>query len=137
MAKRRFSSALQTVNEINITPLTDLTFMLLITFVMTAPMLEYQFDVSPPRMVADKIDEERSEMINLNASGQIIYQRQTVDPAELTRRLLVLRNQRPDVTILIRADGDRRYREVIDVMKAVRAANITNVSLVTQPEDIP
>jgi len=135
MAHRRYSSTLQTVSDINVTPLMDLTFLLLIVFMITAPMLEYEIDVSPPKMTADKIDEDRSVMINLSAQGAVIFRKETIGLEELTRRLAFLRDQHPDTAALIRADGDRPYREVIALMKAVRAANIENVSLVTQPED--
>jgi biopolymer transport protein ExbD len=136
MARRRFDSKLQTVKDINITPLMDLTFLLLIVFMITAPVLEYETDVSPPQMTTDKNVEEDKEpvMININKEGDIWLQKQLVTAAELTQRLTFIQTQRPDVTALIRADGTRPYSEVIDVMKAVRAANITSVSLVTQPE---
>jgi len=123
------------VKDINITPLMDLTFLLLIVFMITAPMLEYEIDVSPPKMKADSIDEERSLMVNLNAKGSIIFEKEAIGLEELTRRLSFLVQARPDTTVLIRADGARPYREVIGIMRAVRAANIENVSLVTQPED--
>lgn len=137
MARRRFDTTLQTVSEINVTPLMDLTFLLLIVFMITAPVLEYEIDVSPPKMTTEPINERESLMVSLNAAGKIIFQKDAIGLDELTRRLVSCRSSRPDVTILVRADGDRRYREVVDVMKAVRAANIDNVSLVTQPEDLP
>ena len=135
MSRRRQRSTLKTVKDINITPLMDLTFLLLIVFMITAPMLEYEIDVSPPKMKADSIDEERSLMVNLNAKGSIIFEKEAIGLEELTRRLSFLVQARPDTTVLIRADGARPYREVIGIMRAVRAANIENVSLVTQPED--
>ena len=136
MARRRFDSKLQTVTEINITPLMDLTFLLLIVFIITAPVLEFSTDVSPPEMSTDKPIEDDKEpvMIGLDKQGRIILRKQPVEPAELARQLEQIRLRQPDVTVFIRADGTRPYREVIDLMKAVRAANITSVSLVTQPE---
>ena len=136
MARRRYESTLQTVSEINVTPLMDLTFLLLIVFMITAPMLEYEIDVSPPKHDAEAIEEAKSVMVNLSATGQILFQKEQLDLARLTQRLLFFASSQPDTTVLIRADGDRPYREVIDVMKAVRAANIASVSLVTQPEDL-
>jgi len=75
-------------------------------------------------------------MISLNVDGKIVFRKETFNAEGLTQRLAHLSATRPTVTALIRADGDRPYREVINVMKAVRAANISNVSLVTQPEDV-
>ena len=135
MPRRRYESTLQTVSDINVTPLMDLTFLLLIVFMITAPMLEYEVDVNPPRLEADRIDEQRSLMINVTAEGEIIFRRETMTLGQLTKRLAYFSGLHRDTTALIRADGDRPYREVIAIMKAVRAANIENVSLVTQPEE--
>ena len=135
MARRRYQSTLQGFKDINVTPLMDLTFLLLIVFIITRPMLEYDFDVSPPRMQADNIKEDKSVMINLTAKGQVMYDNRVIGLSDLTQRLRSIRDATPDTTALIRADGNRPYHEVIDLMKAVRAAKIENVSLVTQPED--
>ncbi len=136
MARRRSETTLQTVTDINMTPLMDLTFLLLIVFMITAPMLEYEIDVSPPKMQAEPIDEDKSVMINLNADGRILFKKDVLNVAELTRRLTFFSGLHPDTVVLIRADGNRPYHEVIDLMKAVRFANIENVSLVTQPDDV-
>ena len=137
MARRRPRTTLQTAHGINVTPLMDLTFLLLIVFMITAPMLEYEIDVDPPKMQADEIDQENSVMINLNADGKIIFQKETMSVTDLTNRLTYLQSRRPNTAVLIRADGGRPYREVIGLMKTVRNANIENISLVTQPEDSP
>lgn len=136
MPRRRYDNQLQTVSGINITPLMDLTFLLLIVFMITAPVLEFETDVSPPEMSTDAQVNDQSEplMINLNREGDILFQRQIVSLETLTTKLEFHRSTRPDVAVLIRADGNRPYKEVIDLMKAVRKASIRNVSLVTQPE---
>ena len=135
MARRRSETTLQTVTDINMTPLMDLTFLLLIVFMITAPMLEYEIEVSPPKMQAEPIDEDKSLMINLNADGRILFKKDVLNVAELTRRLTFFSGLHPDTVVLIRADGNRPYHEVLDLMQAVRSANIENVSLVTQPDD--
>lgn len=135
MARRRSETTLQTVSDINVTPLMDLTFLLLIVFMITAPTLEYETDVTPPRMEAETIDEKQSLMISVTKSGEILFRKEALTLAALTRRLRAAAGTRPGATALIRGDENRPYREIIDVMKAVRAANIENVSLVTQPEE--
>ena len=136
MARRRYDTKLQTVSGIDITPLMDLTFLLLIVFMITAPVLEYETDVSPPEMSTDaRVNEEEDPlMINLNKEGDILFQREIVSLESLTSKLQYHSSARGEVAALIRADGERPYKEVIGVMKAVRAAQISNVSLVTQPE---
>ncbi len=135
MPRRRYESTLQTVSDINITPLMDLTFLLLIVFMITAPMLEYEIDVSPPQMNAEELEEERSVMVNVTAAGDIMFHEETVTLLELTEKLSSMREFRPETVVLLRADEALQYKKVMEVMKAVRAANIVDVSLVTQAEE--
>lgn len=136
MARRRRDTRLQTVSDINVTPLMDLTFLLLIVFMITAPVLEFETDVSPPDMTTDAaVDADREPlMVSMNRQGTVLFQKQEVNLDELTEQLRFHRRSRADVSVLIRADGDRPYREVVAVMKAVRDANIRDISLVTQQE---
>ncbi|MBN2448849.1 MAG: biopolymer transporter ExbD [Lentisphaeria bacterium] len=137
----RFSEAghgyLRSVHEINVTPLMDLTFMLLIVFMITAPVLEYETDVSLPEWKTTKpIDEERQPLlVTINRSGEILFQKQVVTAASLQQRLEFLRQERPDIAAVIRADEERPYKEIVEVMRAVRQAGIRQIKLATQPED--
>ena len=133
--RRNRRTGLRTVNDIDVTPLMDLTFLLLIVFMITAPTLEYETDVTPPGMSSSPItDQEEPVMINLAKDGVIWLHKEAVELPELTARLALEHQKRPDVKVLVRADKERQYGEVIEVMKAVRKANIVKVSLVTQPE---
>lgn len=132
MARRR--SQLTTIGDINMTPLIDLTFLLLIVFMITAPLLEYGVDVSPPEMNAEPLPEEDSRIVNLNRNGEIVYNKRTVTLNDLLLELTALSKGNPRLTVLVRADEERKYREVMAVMKAVRAAGIQQISLVTQSE---
>lgn len=126
---------LRTVNEINVTPLMDLTFLLLIVFMITAPVLEYETDVSPPEMTTDSRIEDEPEpvMVSLTRQGDIIYQKQVVSLDALAQKLAFLRETRPDVGVVVRADGERAYKDVVDIMRTVRKAGL-GVKLATQPE---
>jgi len=135
MARRRQESGLEAFSGINITPLMDLTFLLLIVFMITAPMLEYAVNVSPPKMSADDIEHENNILISLDREGRIVFRKERISSGQLRTELLALRLTRPDATVLIRADENRPYREVIELMKTVRDAGLTNVSLVTQAEE--
>ena len=134
MARQKQRSQLSAIDEINMTPLIDLTFLLLIIFMITAPLLEYGVDVSPPEMNAETLNEENSHIVNLNNRGEIIFDKVTVSPEELTSQLEALSRQKKDLTVFVRADGDRPYREVMSVMKAVKNSGITKISLVTTAE---
>jgi len=76
--RRKRRSQLDTIDEINMTPLMDLTFLLLIIFMIATPLMEYSIDVSPPEMNADTIEDKKSETVNLLANGQINFRGQIV-----------------------------------------------------------
>lgn len=116
------------------TPLIDLTFLLLIIFMITAPLLEYGVDVSPPEMDAEALPDEDSKIVNLNREGEIVFDKQVMSSEDLLSRLQAIRGMDPKTTILVRADGSRPYSEVMNVMKTVKNAGFTNISLITQAE---
>jgi len=134
MPVRGKRSQLEMVNQINMTPMVDLVLVLLIIFMITAPLLEYSIDVSPPKMNADKIPEDNTKVISLSKKGLITFNKENVSTKVLTDKLDTIRKMNPKVTVLIRADGSRQYSEVMEVMKAVRAAGILTVALVTEAE---
>ena len=134
MARRKHRSQLDAIDEINMTPLIDLTFLLLIIFMITTPLLENSVDVSPPEMNASELPDKNSCSINLDRYGQILFNTVPVTKDELLLRLEALREQHPKTAILIRGDGERRYSEVIALMKIVKDAGLTNISLVTMSE---
>lgn len=133
MARQKHRSQLTAIGEINMTPLIDLTFLLLIIFMITAPLLENGIDVSPPEMTASPLKDE-GKVVNLNNRGEVVFERRVLSLKELAAELAPLISSDPNVTIMVRADGDRPYREVMNLMKAVKNAGATNISLVTQPE---
>ena len=134
MARRKHRSQLDAIDEINMTPLIDLTFLLLIIFMITTPLLENSVDVSPPEMNASELPDKNSCSINLNRNGQIVFNKIPVTRQELGIRLAVLYEQNPKTAVLIRGDGERRYSEIMELMKTVKNAGLTNISLVTRAE---
>ena len=134
MTRLKRRSHLTTIREINMTPLIDLTFLLLIVFMITVPLMEYGVNVSPPELNATPLPEENNLYINLNNSGQIVFSKQILQPNELTLKLETLLKSRSKISILLRADGSRPYSEVMNTIKAIKAAGIKDISLVTQGE---
>lgn len=132
MARKKMRSQLEAMDEINITPLLDLTFMLLIVFMITTPLMENGIDVTPPTMNADKIDAEKiTRNLTITRDGILTYEKKPVTPAELRTTLKTLQASNPDAVLLLRADGSRSYSEVIEVMKTIRESGFKNVQLVT------
>lgn len=132
--RRRFQA--KTYNEINLTNLIDTLFFLLIIFMITAPLLEYSVDVTPPEMNADPIKPDSdSKIINVKADGSIVYDRKTVTEAELQIVLSRIEQQSGrDTVIFLRGDRDLNYGAVMNVMRLIRAAGFRNVNLVMQEE---
>ena len=134
MSRIKRRSHLTTIREINMTPLIDLTFLLLIVFMITVPLMEYGVNVSPPELNAAPLPEKNNIYVNLDNSGQIVFSKHILLPDELTTRLKAILNSKKKISVLLRADGSRPYSEVINVMKAIKAAGIQDISLVTQSE---
>ena len=129
--RRRFQS--KSYDEINITPLMDTVFFLLIIFMITAPLLEYSIDVSPPKMNASEMKpDEFSRVINVKKNGDIEFEKKILTPARLIARLRELKAS-PDgakIKVFLRADRDLLYGSVIQVMKDVKNAGFTDISLI-------
>ena len=135
--RRRFQS--KAYDEINMTPLMDTVFFLLIIFMITAPLLEYSVDVTPPEMNADPIKPDTdSKIINVKADGSIVFDRRVVSETELQAVLSRIEQESGrDTAIYLRGDKDLRYGVVMNVMKLVRGAGFRNVNLVMQEEAKP
>lgn len=126
-------------NSIDLTSLMDLTFMLLIVFVITVPVIEYATDVTPPELNSQTQVEkmENPVVITLNDAGVVSIDSQSVAMHELSDQLIRMRQQRgAGVNILVRADGTRPYEDVVAIMRATQKAGLTSVSLMTQAEKL-
>ncbi|MPM65723.1 Biopolymer transport protein ExbD [bioreactor metagenome] len=129
--RRRRMSA---IDQINVTPLLDLTFLLLIVFMISMPLMEYRTSISPPEMNSEKLPEENFQGITLTRTGTIMLGKEPVTREELTAALSRLRDSAPKTQLLLRADGARSYNDVIELMALIRHTGFHDVSLVTQAE---
>ena len=133
--RRRFQN--KTFDEINITPLMDTVFFLLIIFMITAPLLEYSINVSPPKMDAVEIKpNDFMKVIHVQKSKVIQFEKKTLSMDQLLRRLAELKDspQGSKLKIYLRADRELRYGDVIDVLKTIKKAGHSDISLVTESE---
>lgn len=122
------------IDQINVTPLLDLTFLLLIVFMITMPLMEYGTNISPPEMNSDKLPEDNFKSVTLTKNGTIEFDKEVVTREELTAYLTRLKATAPKTQLLLRADGSRTYNDVIELMALIRHAGFDDVSLVTQAE---
>jgi biopolymer transport protein TolR len=120
--------------EINVTPLVDVMLVLLIIFMITAPMLQQGVDVNLP-VATGAPQPERDEQIvlTMNKQGEI-YLNQTLYKLDALRpKLHALSQAQPDRGIFLRADADVPYGVVVQVMDEVKKAGITKMGMITQP----
>lgn len=122
------------MDEINITPLLDLTFILLIVFMISMPLMEYGTKINPPEMNSDELPMDTVKSISITEKGTIMFGRDAVTKEELVERLKALKASDPKTDLLLRADGSRKYDDVISLMALIRSTGFTDVILVTQAE---
>ncbi len=119
--------------QINVTPLVDVMLVLLVIFMVTAPILQQGVEVSLPKVKAAALRGEEQQFVVSITRGQEIYLNDTkLTVAELTSKLQAIAAERPDRQVFIRADEEVPYGEVIKTMAAIKAAGIENVGMVTQ-----
>ena len=133
--KRRNRPQLAAIDQINVTPLLDLVFLLLIAFMITMPLMEYGTAIKAPKMNSGKLPENNFKSITITAKGTITFDNEAVTKEQLVEKLAFLKEQGGKQDLLLRADGSRSYRDVIELMALIRNCGFEDVILVTQPED--
>jgi biopolymer transport protein ExbD len=117
-----------------VTPLLDLTFLLLIVFMITMPLMEHGTSVKPPELNGSTLPDTNFKVINLTKKGTILYGQEPVTQEQLAAILADLKKDAPDTKLLLRGDGDQFYKEVIGLLKFIRQAGFEDVTLVTRAE---
>jgi biopolymer transport protein ExbD len=133
---KRFStrSAHTSMAELNITPMIDLAFTLLIIFIITTPLLEQtiplQLPTASPHQDPSVASERPPKIINLDTQGILYAENIPVTLEELQNTLRVWKTQDPEVGVVLRADKETRYQQLIDVFDALKTAEIKRFGLV-------
>ena len=127
-------SAYRPMSEINVTPLVDVMLVLLIVFMVAAPLLTVGVPVDLPKAQAPAINENKEPLVvTINAKGQIYLQETTLDNEQLVPRLVAITHNNPTASIYVRGDQAINYGRVLEVMSMISAAGFTKVSLVAEP----
>jgi biopolymer transport protein TolR len=134
MARRTSLVSLNQISDINMTPLMDLTFILLITFIITFPLIEQGIAINLPKGKATDMMDQEPRRITLNRERQLFLDEREVSREELVSEMAAVSSASPDTTVYVRADRDLPYGEVVDIMKILNDANITRMALVTEAE---
>ncbi len=127
-------TTLRPVSEINMTPLMDLTFILLITFIITFPLIEQGIPMTLPTADAEALDDDQARIISIDEDGSLYLDDNLVTMDELTRDMGALGAVDPQAVVLVRADERIAYGRVVEVLKVLTDAQLTRMALVTQPE---
>ena len=136
---RRFSNrnALHTLTEMNVTPLLDLCFVLLIIFMITTPLMENSVDLVVPSSSTAKtqVDPAEVQMVEMDRNEVIKLNDEVVTAADLESRLTELRARDPQVSVVVRPDRDLAIQKFIGVMDILKRVGIGKVGVMTRPED--
>jgi biopolymer transport protein ExbD len=135
---RRYSQRhnLSTLSEINITPLLDLAFVLLIIFMITTPLLENSVNLVIPSSGAANapVNTAQVQTISIDRRETIKINDKQVTQADLVTRLIELKRANPEVAIVIRPDRDLPVQKLIGLMDALQRAQISKVGIATKAE---
>jgi len=135
MGRRKTSLiALKEISEINMTPLMDLTFILLITFIITFPLIEQGIPVNLPKGDAADLDNPDTRNITISAEGILFLDDEVILKSALEGEMQRTGTLTPNTTVYVRADKDIAYGRVAEVMKLLYDAKITRMALVTEAE---
>ena len=130
--KKCSKTAHESLTELNITPLLDLAFVLLVIFIITTipPVKESELKL-PTASKHQKDPPRKANYISVQADGHLILNRADLPMSSLLGELLNLRTDDPDLNIIIRGDGKTHYREIRSVLDICQQANIAKVQLAT------
>jgi biopolymer transport protein TolR len=126
------------VSDINVTPLVDVMLVLLIIFMVTAPLLHQGIPVALPDAAAESlpVDLEDPLVVSINAEGIVYLQDEPIHPTLLVERLLPMVESRGDERVLLKADESIPYGQVVRVLDILRRGGVTGVGMVTEmPEE--
>ena len=134
MSRRSSLVSLNQISDINMTPLMDLTFILLITFIITFPLIEQGVSINLPKGNASTISETSSRTISINAEGSYYLDDDLLSQSELQEFLLQLSSTQPDQVIFLRADQTLPYGKVMDLIRMLHDAKISRMALITEAD---
>ena len=132
--RRRRSGHAAAMSEINITPFVDVMLVLLIIFMVAAPLVTVGVPVELPKTAATALPAEQEEplTITLTADGLIMLQETEIGMDELIPKLRSIAAERDSNKVFLRADGAIAYERVVQVMGALNAGGFSNIGLVTE-----
>jgi biopolymer transport protein ExbD len=134
--KKCSHSAHHTLTELNITPLLDLAFVLLVIFIITTTPIVNDLDLNLPNASKHQKDPPRkANYITVQADGKMWLNKALVSLPDLQEKLVGLRIDDPDLSVIVRGDGKAKYRQIRAVLDICQQANVVKVDLATEAAD--
>ena len=128
------SSKKEPISEINVTPFVDVMLVLLIIFMVTAPLLTVGVQVDLPESSADTLPEETEPLtLTINAKGEIFIQETKVEYEKIIAKIMAVSNNRTDTRIYVRGDKTINYGRVLEIMGMLSGSGFTKVALISEP----
>jgi biopolymer transport protein TolR len=123
----------QLMGEINIIPFVDVVLVLLIIFMITAPLLYRGMDIKLPQAATNTIKPEERKILTVEKNQTVYLDKEEIGLARLEEKLRALKGASPDVSLYLRADRDVAYGAVVQVMDLIKRAGIDKLGIVTEP----
>jgi biopolymer transport protein ExbD len=120
--------------ELNITPLLDLAFVLLVIFIITTTPIVNDLAVDLPNAARRAKDPKpKQTYVTVGSDGKLFLNKEEIEIVQLKQKLVDLRIDDPDLNVIIRGSGKAKYQNVVSVMDAIQQANVGKVNLATEP----
>ncbi len=128
------SSPERSISDINVTPLVDVMLVLLVIFMVTAPILQQGVQVNLPKVRAAPLPGEDIQLVvNVDKNGGVLLNDARLTAPELEAKLRAILRERPDRQVFLRADQDARYGDVVRAIAAIKGAGVERLGMVTEP----
>jgi biopolymer transport protein ExbD len=137
MARKPVWSSLTRISDIQLTSMMDLSFLLLVTFIITFPLIEQGIPVNLPRGTGESVKSQEARTITVDKDGRTFLDDVAISKEQLRATMVDLGSKDPETTVMLRADEALRYGSVVEVLRILHDAKIARMALVTQSDDTP
>ena len=130
----RSSKDKEPMSEINVTPFVDVMLVLLVIFMVTAPLLTVGVQVVLPESSADSLSEDQEPLtLSINSKGEVFIQEYQVEFEKIVPKILAISNNRTDTRIYVRGDRSINYGRVLEIMGMLSGAGFSKLALISEP----
>ena len=118
--------------EINMTPFVDIMLVLLVIFLITAPLVQSSIDLNLPKEIGNNLDKKNPVAISITKNGEYYLEQKKLDFIDLKNHLISIAKESPNVSILIKADKKVEYEKVSSILAVIQQQGLSNVGFVTE-----